>query len=128
MPSAIGLRIRPATEADLPRLMALYRQLSEVGPMPETEPRPVESAQTEALPRLQQEPDAVCLVLEDDDGVIGSLTLYLLPNLSHGALPFALVENVVVDAARRGQRLGRLLMAEAERRAAAHGCYKVSLT
>lgn len=129
MANLAGFCIRPATEADLPRLMVLYRQLSEIGAMPETEPRPVAMAQREALRRLQHEPDSVCLVLEDEGGVlVGSLTFYLLPNLSHGALPIGMVENVVVDEALRGRGLGRLLMVEAERRAIAHGCYKLALT
>lgn len=129
MKNQAGYRIRPAGEADLPRLMVLYRQLSEQGAMPETAPRPVEEAQVEALRRLQREPDSVCLVLEGADGMLaGSLTFYLLPNLSHGALPIAMVENVVVDDALRGRGLGRLLMDEAERRAIAHGCYKLALT
>jgi GNAT superfamily N-acetyltransferase len=59
--------------------------------------------------------------------VQGTLTLYVLPNLSHGGKPFAIVESVVVDASCRGRGLGRILMEHAEALARARGCYKLAL-
>jgi GNAT superfamily N-acetyltransferase len=59
---------------------------------------------------------------------MATYTLYLLPNLSHGGQPFAIVENVGVDAALRGGGYGRRLMEHARKQATAAGCYKISLT
>jgi GNAT superfamily N-acetyltransferase len=120
--------IREATEADLPRLMELYFQLSQLGEVPEGEPEPVTNAHRALLRTLQADPRSALYVLEKDGQVIGSLTLYILPNLSHGAHPAAIVENVVIDRhAHRGGH-GKMLMDFAEERARQAGCYKLALT
>ena len=120
--------IRTAAEADLPRLLELYHQLAELSTLREDEVLPVTEAHHQALVAIQQDPRMTCLVLEIDGRVMGTLTLYLLPGLSHGGYPFAIVENVVIDASLRGGGHGRALMARAEELARTHGCYKVSLT
>jgi GNAT superfamily N-acetyltransferase len=51
-----------------------------------------------------------------------------VPNLSHVGRPYALVEDVVVDAAMRGQGYGEALMQRAIELARAGGCYKLALT
>ena len=51
-------------------------------------------------------------------------TLVILPNLTHGRRPYALVENVVCDAAFRRQGLGLGLLHAARERARQAGCYK----
>lgn len=120
--------IREATEADLPRLLDLYFQLSQLGARPESAPQPVTEAHRATLRALRADPRATCLVLEVDGRVVGTLTVYILANLSHGARPFAVVENVVTDAAVRGRGWGRLLMAHAEELARRQGCYRIVLT
>ena len=127
-PFAPGSVIREAVEADLPRLAELLFQLSQQGGRPEGAARPVGDGERAALQALQSDPRSTCLVLEVDGRVEGTLTLYILPNLSHGGRPAAIVENVVLDGPSRGRGYGRLLMQEAEARAKAHGCYRVALT
>lgn len=51
-----------------------------------------------------------------------------MPNLSHVGRPYAFVEDVVVDASRRGQGHGEALMRHAIELARAAGCYKITLT
>lgn len=120
--------IREAAEGDLPRLLELYHQLAELSTLPEDAVLPVTEAHHQALAAIQSDPRMSCLVLEVGGRVMGTLTLYLLPGLSHGGRPFAIVENVVVDESLRGGGHGRALMAHAEELAWQHGCYKVSLT
>ncbi|MER3419799.1 MAG: GNAT family N-acetyltransferase [Chloroflexota bacterium] len=120
--------IREATEADLPRLLDLYFQLSQLGSRPEDAPRPVTEAHRGALQALRTDPHVTCLVVELDGQVVGTLTMYVLANLSYGARPFAVIENVVTDVAVRGRGLGRLLMAHAEELARRQGCYRMVLT
>jgi GNAT superfamily N-acetyltransferase len=120
--------IRDARAGDLPRMLELYLQLSESSQIPEDEIRPVSDAHLTALQRIDADPNVRVLVAEEDGLIVGTLALYVMPNLSHGGRPFAIVENVVVDASQRGTGLGRRLMAEAERIAAEADCYKVALT
>lgn len=120
--------IREATEADLPRLMELLYQLSQLGMRPEGAVREVAEAELAAFRHLQSDDWSTCFVLEQEGDVIGTLTLYVLPALSHNGRPFGLVENVVVDEAARGGGFGRVLMEHAESVARERGCYKVSFT
>ena len=120
--------IRDARPEDLPRLLQLLLQLSELSHIRETEPRPVTDAHRAVLDRITHDPDVRLVVLEDGGQVIGTLTLYVMANLSHGGRPFAIVENVVVDAEARGGGYGRQLMAFGVRTAREAGCYKVGLS
>jgi len=67
------------------------------------------------------------LVAEEDGMVVGTMVLLIVPNLSHGALPWALVENIVVDQRYRRKGLGKLLMEYAIARSKEAGCYKLVL-
>ena len=64
----------------------------------------------------------------DGGSVVGSFTLYVLPNLTRNGRKAGLLENVVVDAPHRRQGVGRAMIEEARRLAEEAGCYKLSLT
>jgi len=66
-------------------------------------------------------------VAEEDGVVVGTMVLLIVPNLSHGALPWAIIENVVIDGKYRRRGIGRLLMEYAIKQARKAGCYKVQL-
>jgi GNAT superfamily N-acetyltransferase len=51
----------------------------------------------------------------------------IVPNLTRGGRPYALVENVVTHAAWRKRGFGSAILAEAARRAWEQDCYKVML-
>ena len=67
------------------------------------------------------------LVGEIDGKVISSVTLVVIPNLTRGAKPYALIENVVTHTDYRGKGYAKLLMQEASKIAEASGCYKIML-
>ncbi|MBM2812930.1 MAG: GCN5-related N-acetyltransferase, partial [Chloroflexi bacterium] len=90
--------------------------------------REVVGSQIAAFQQLQSSDRSICLVLEEGGNVVGTVTLYVLPALSHDGRPFAIVENVVVDESVRRKGMGRRLMEHAERVARERGCYKVSFT
>ena len=120
------LTIRSAGEADIPRLLELYRHLN-----PDDLPADPGRAR-DALARLVVIPGSAVLLAEDTGPteagtLVGSVTLVVIPNLSRGAAPYALIENVVTHADHRRRGIGRALLHDAARRAWAEGCYKVML-
>jgi len=58
---------------------------------------------------------------------MGTVTLVIVPNLTHNSQPWAQVENMVTDASVRGSGAGRALIEECLRLAREAGCYKVQL-
>jgi GNAT superfamily N-acetyltransferase len=109
-------------------LATLFFQLSQLGELPDAEPHPFDDPERRALAALISDPSATCLVLDVEGQVEGTLTLYILPNLSHGGRPIAIVESVIVAEGSRGTGYGRLLMEYAEAQAREAGCYKIALT
>jgi GNAT superfamily N-acetyltransferase len=108
--------------------MELLQQLSQLGERPQLRVPGVGPAQLAALRELQASDRSTCFVLEQDGQVVGTVTLYVLPALSHDGRPFGLIENVVVDQSAQGTGLGRTLMEGVEQKARELGCYKVSFT
>ncbi|TVR39658.1 MAG: GNAT family N-acetyltransferase [Planctomycetota bacterium] len=64
----------------------------------------------------------------DQDQLLGSYSLIVVPLLVHGGRQIGIVESVVVDSLRRGQGIGRQLMEDAARRGRQAGCYKLMLS
>jgi len=113
--------VRPATEKDITPILELYQELTgERNDLTRYETGP-------ALAEIAAMPGHELLVAEEDGVVVGTMVLLVVPNLSHGALPWAMVENMVVEQKYRRRGIGRLLMEYAIARARQAGCYKVQL-
>ena len=119
--------VRDATEADLPRLVELLSQLSRDTQRDDAGLRLPESYRT-AFEEIKADPRQRLLVTEVDGRLVAVASLVIVPNLTHQGRPYAIVENVVVDAAERGTGYGELLMRHAMELARRAGCYKLSLT
>ncbi|WP_424810572.1 N-acetyltransferase family protein [Roseococcus sp. YIM B11640] len=111
--------IRAAGPEDLDGLLALYRHLNAEDPAPEREQASTALAALLAM--------ATVLVAEEAGELVSSCTLVVIPNLTRGTRPYALIENVVTHAGHRQRGLGRAVLAAALDRAWAEGCYKVML-
>lgn len=120
--SRAATNIRNATAADLPALVRLLAQLNEGFPLAPTE------RHRAAFEAVAADPRQRLLVVERDGAVVGTAVLVIVPNLGHNGAPYALIENVVVDEAVRGQRHGEALLRHVIDEARAAGCYKVVLT
>jgi GNAT superfamily N-acetyltransferase len=119
--------VRSATRDDLPRLVELLAQLSLDSPREDLRsPRP--AAYDAALEEVLADGRQTLLVAEVDGAIVGMACYIEVPNLSHVGRPYALVEDVVVAAAMRGQGYGEALMQRAIELARAGGCYKLVLT
>lgn len=119
--------VRDATEADLPRIVELLAQLGPDDPDREDLSSPLANAYHLAFKQMAGAGQRL-LVAEDGGVIVGTLVLVIVPNLSHKSAPWAIIENVVVDAAVRSKGYGELLIREAMAAANTAGCYKVSLT
>lgn len=119
--SSEDLVIRPVDRADLPRLLDLYAHLH-----PDDARCPPDDA-VAVLDRLLRYEGSVVLVGAIGDALVTTCTLVVIPNLTRGAEPYALIENVVTHADHRGAGFGRAVLGAAVARAWDAGCYKVML-
>ena len=115
------LEIGAAATGDLEDLLDLYQHLTE------GDERPSMAAAAATLVRLEVMTGSAVLVGRVGGRLLASCTLVVIPNLTRGGKPYALIENVVTHAAARGRGHGKALLAAAVERAWQHECYKVML-
>jgi len=112
---------REAGANDFEAVMRLYRQLHPGDPVLR------DGADAEVFAQILRTPGLRLFVLEVDGTVVATTYLNLIPNLTRGAAPYGVIENVVVDAEVRGSGLGKRIMAGTLQAATDAGCYKVML-
>ena len=120
--------VRVATEEDVTCILELYRQLAITTSQAELHQSPSPDDYRRVFAEICALPGHELLVVEYQGEVAGTVVLLIVPNLSHGALPWALVENLVIDTRYRRRGLGRLLMDYAVARAKEARCYKIVLS
>lgn len=113
--------LRHATRDDLAALLALYAQLN---PGDAIAPRERLAA---ILDRIVASDELAIVVATLDGAVVATCYLNVIPNLTRGGASYAVIENVVVDAARRGTGLGQAVLRFALDEAWRRGCYKALL-
>lgn len=119
--------IRDATIDDLPRVVELLQQMSLDGPREDPGP-PLPRAYIEAFAAIESDPRHRLLVVEAGGIVLGTASFFIVPNISYKGRPHAIVENVVVEAAERGKRLGEGLIRFCIEEARRAGCTRLSLS
>jgi len=120
--------IRLAKVNDIPRIIQLYDELVITTSRIEwgkVKPSLVDYQKT--LNEINTIPGYELLIAEENDEILGSMVLLIMPNLSHRASPWALVENIIIDPKQQRRNVGRKLMEYAVRRAKDKGCYKIIL-
>jgi len=116
----VDLTIRAAAQ-DLPDLLALYGQLHPGAP----DVAPGEAARIhEAFSRY---PGSAIFVGYLGGEAVTTCALVVVPNLTRGGTPYALIENVVTQADQRRRGFGGQVLRHAISAAWARGCYKVML-
>ncbi len=116
------ITIRPLNEQDLPALLSLYGELH-----PGEAGRSADEDARRQWGRLVAHEGTVCLGLFRANLLVASCVLHVLPNLTRGGRPYALLENVVTASAHRRLGFGRQLLIAAKEAAWRQGCYKVML-
>lgn len=116
--------IRLATEEDIPRILELYRELAITTSQVELGRSPSTDDCRRVFAEICTGPGHELLAAEYQGQVVGTMVLLIVPNLSHGACPWALVENLIIDHEHRRRGFGRMLINYAIARVRDAGCYR----
>jgi GNAT superfamily N-acetyltransferase len=116
-----GLQIRPARQDDLQQLLELYRHLDA------SDARCPQDEAIAVFQRFLLYPGSAILVGTVGSALVTSCTLVVIPNLTRGGKPYALIENVVTHAGWRERGFGSAMLRAATERAWDEGCYKAML-
>ena len=113
--------IREILPNELDGLLQLYTQLHG-NPIPED---------TQALRvlwrHIVEDPLHHIIVAVEEERIVSSCVCVIVPNLTHGQQPYALIENVIIDEAHRGKGLATDCLNFAREIAREAGCYKMML-
>jgi len=109
--------VRPLTLADTDAALVLYNELT-FGPA---------TQDGAAFAAVLTHAGTTVFGAVQDDVVQAMVTLHLLPNVTWGARPYGLIENVVTGASWRGRGLGKMVLTHAVHAAWAQNAYKVML-
>ncbi len=113
--------IREIQSGDLEWLLRLYTHLHEKS-VPENSPV------REALwQKILNDPDYHIIVAEEDGQLVSSCVCMIVPNLTHGLRPYALIENVVTHADYRKRGLATACLNYARELSIRQDCYKIML-
>ncbi|GAA3240466.1 GNAT family N-acetyltransferase [Streptomyces lavendulae] len=119
------LTIRPATEADLPAIVAMLAD----DPLGATRESPEDlTPYVAALKRLADDPHQHVVVAIRGERVVGTLQLTIVPGLSRKGATRSIVEGVRVHADERGSGLGTRFIGWAVERSRQENCQLVQLT
>lgn len=119
------LTIRPATEADVPAIVAMLAD----DPLGAARESPDDLAPyLAALKRLTDDPNQHLVVAVRADRVVGTLQLTIVPGLSRKGATRSIIEGVRVHADERGGGLGTRFIEWAVEKSRAENCALVQLT
>ena len=113
--------IREIVENDRTNLLVLYKQLG----------KNIMPRETPALKKLWheilEEKNHHIIVADENGQIISSCVCVIVPNLTHEQRPYALIENVITDKARRRKGLATVCLNYAKTIARKNNCYKLML-
>lgn len=108
-----------ATRNDIDGILALQNQIYRIDKLPPNA--------ADILSELIDSDTCDILVTKVDGRLVGSAFIFYLPIPAHGA-PYALLEGLVVDKAKRGHGIGTSLFKRAVEVAKEKGAYKIIFT
>jgi GNAT superfamily N-acetyltransferase len=120
--SAHSPTIRKIRAEELPALLALYRHLHADDPA-----LPVTAEVEDQWQGILNDPAQNYLVAEVEGEIVASCVLVVIANLTRGARPYGLIENMVTHPDFRQRGIGTQLLKAALALAWEQKCYKVML-
>lgn len=120
---SISVSIRQAVNDDLPKVLEIYRELTED---PEDKISLVEAEIK--FKKINSYPDYKLYVAEYENQIVGTFTLLIMDNLAHRGEPSAIVEDVAVKKELQGKGIGKEMMKFAMEVGRQKGCYKLVLS
>ncbi len=113
--------IREITEQDFDQLMRLYMQLHD-NPFPEKDQHILEIWNS-----ILADEHHHIIVAEENGLIVASCVCVIIPNLTRGQRPYALVENVITDEKYRKRGLATACLNFAKEISQRENCYKMML-
>ncbi|MEH1941973.1 MAG: GNAT family N-acetyltransferase [Nostoc sp.] len=117
-----AITVRLIAHNELPQLLALYQHLN-----PVDAPLPVEEVLQSMWDEILDDPRLYYIVADIGSKLVATCNLAIVPNLTRGAHPYAIIENVVTHPDYRRQGLGTRVLHYALDLAWQQQCYKVML-
>ena len=114
------MHIRLVMRDEYDQLLVLMRQLNPLDPE-------ASDIELQVFKEIINSTYLDLLVAEDGGLLLGSCYLNVIPNITRGGRPYAVIENVVTDSAHRNRGIGKSLLDHAVKLAWAQNCYKVML-
>ncbi len=116
------ITVRLITRDELPQLLALYHHLN-----PVDAPLPADDVLQSIWDTILHDPRLYYIVADLANQLVATCNLTIVPNLTRGARPYGIIENVVTHADYRRQGFGTQLLHYALALAWQQKCYKVML-
>jgi len=113
----MSVSIRPLVSSDGSAALALYTELT-YGP---------DATDLPAFDAVLDHPGTQVFGAFEDDSLIAMVTLHVLPNVTWGARPYALVENVITTSSKQNRGVGKQLLQYAVDHAWANNVFKIML-
>ncbi|BAY34442.1 putative acetyltransferase [Nostoc carneum NIES-2107] len=116
------ITIRLIARDELPKLLSLYQHLN-----PDDAPLPADNVLQSMWDEILSAPRIFYIVADIAGKLVSTCNLAIVPNLTRGARPYGIIENVVTHADYRKQGLGTQVLRYALNIAWQQKCYKVML-
>lgn len=113
--------IREMQERDLDGLLELYMQLHD-----NEKPKPSNNLD-KLWKQIIADKNHHIVVAVEDEKIVSSCVLVIVPNLTHQQRPYAFIENVVTDVNYRKKGLATACLQYAKEVAIINNCYKIML-
>jgi len=113
--------VREATSKDLESILEMMEYLHP------KDPKLSKSTGCKIFSKILESDGLTITLAEQNDQIVGSCYINIIPNLTRGAASYAVIENVVTHPGFRRQGIGRTLVTQALNQAKTAGCYKVML-